>query len=178
MKSTHIDHTIRTSLGLSNDQYVMMDYISSLKKIATFEDYKKHIGFDRSQTHSLLVSLRDKELIVRNEAGYIKVSDKWAEALKRPDRIDEIWPFHKSGTKSIARKRLPYVLKKITMEELKAKLVAYLKWCEEYDVFSKGLDTWLNPEAEHWNAELAPRKKKVQYGQKEVPKKETKFIIV
>ncbi len=175
-ESTLIDHTIRRLLGITVDEYVIMDYLSSIKKIATYKDYLDDLGFEREQALLRLKALKERGLIVRSDEGLLLPTKLWKDAFKVDDRIDEIWPLHPAGTKAICRKRLPYVLKKISLGELQKKLSTYLDWCKANDVYSKNLDTWLNPKSEHWNASLQPREKKLPFGQQPA-KKEPNYSI-
>ena len=50
------------------------------------------------------------------------------------------------------------MLKKITFDDLYARLKTYLKTCAEIDRYTLDLTTWLNPEKEHWKDVMVSNK--------------------
>ena len=81
----------------------------------------------------------------------IEVYSDWVAIFSVSGLDDQLWQIHKAGNRQMVRERLPKVLKKIAFEDLKAKLIAYLKWCDQTERSKKDLSTWLNPEKQFWN---------------------------
>jgi hypothetical protein len=152
--TTVIDHDIRIRLKLNCIEYC----IASLSNLTT-ELYPLVLFFGLSpkQANDSINSLIDKNIIELIGNNYI-VTDKWKNEFRSDDKIDLIWKIHPTGSKSVCRTRLTSVLKKISIEDLCIKLKEYLSACKETNTYSKNLETWLNPKAEHWLSPLPTKK--------------------
>ncbi len=166
-RTTLIDHSIRVKLKLNCLEYAVADYIANNKIQNVLGECAAYLGISIQQADQCYQSLIDKYLMMNNGVGVdFEVTDKWKNEFKEPEsRIKEIWPIHPHGNKPTCIKRLPKVLKKITMDELVQKLNDYLNACAKSDRAVKNLSTWLDPEKEYWNDPLPVPMKK--FGDKE-----------
>lgn len=86
-------------------------------------------------------------------------------------QFEELWKLHAKGNKKTAKDRFIKSIKKVSFDELKSKLEAYIKsndFC-----YLKGLDVWLNPEKEHWSDPIV--KKEDKFKKPEEPVKSSFF---
>lgn len=162
-----INHGVRDKLELGVDSYIFLDFIDGWNKKEsggiTYADYYKNIALNHFEVDGLLLVLGKNNFIVWDKGkGRIDVSGKWKAEFDVDGKVDELWKIHSAGTKTKCRQRLPNVLKQIDFEELKNKLVEYVKACKEKESFPKNLDTWLNPKDKHWDAVVINRKKEVK----------------
>ncbi len=168
-----INHAIRVKLKLNCLEYCVADFIyQGLDARHGAVDYLK---ISNDQFICTLNSLEAKQIISFDFDRIYSMTEKWnAEfrMIEPANLIDQIWPLHKYGNKPTCIKRLPQVLKKISMEELIVKLKAYLKACSEGDVSTKMLSTWLDPAKEHWNDPLPKPMKKFTNSFTPVPKQD------
>lgn len=145
--TTFINHAIRAKLGLSLQEYTVMQFLADCKekKIHPAENSIAMIGVVYQSIWPVIIGLQEKGFLID-----IYPNHKWTNEFIQD--IDKLWSIHAKGSKTKARERLPKVLKKITIEELSDKLKEYVssKPPEEFS-FLKGLDVWLNPKTEHWN---------------------------
>ena len=162
-----IKHRIRLELNLSLEEYVVMDFIfnhnTSKSSTITFGDCYKETGLIYADAKELISGLKTKGcLILDATKNRIDVCPDWYAHFSTGGQFEEIWRMHMSGNKATAKSRLARVLKKISYDDLKKKLSLYLKACDESQSFKKNLDTWLNPDKEHWNDIV---QKRAQIGQ-------------
>ncbi len=163
-----IDHNIRCKLKLNCLEYAVADYIATHKIQNVLDPCAKFLGISIEQANKLYQSLIDKYLMMNNGVGCdFECTDKWKDefkAEKTEDKIEEkteeLWKLHRYGNKPTCKKRLPKVLKKLSFEELKDKLIKYLKACDSSDTSKKMLSTWLDPEKEYWQDPLPVAKPK------------------
>ncbi len=148
---TSIDHKIRIKLLLTMEEYCVLDFLCDRKELTKYSDYENNLGINKGQVGVILASLKKKQMIQQRASGEIVVCDLWKNQFKKIDFIDILWNIHMAGSKQKARQRLPAVLKKIGLDELKKKLEQYVKACNDSGSYAKNLDAYLNPKSEHWN---------------------------
>lgn len=161
---TMINHRIRVALKMSVEEYVICDFVFSHNKTKTtsitFGDYYRETGFIAQDIKSFMQQMKTNGLLVWNEREKrVDVNSDWKAHHSTSGLLDILWAIHNKGNKATAKERLPKALKKIEFEELKKKLIAYIKHCDENGTFKKGLDVWLNPVKEHWEDILANNSK-------------------
>lgn len=154
-----IDHRIRLDMKLSLEEYVLLDFIHlhNETKAGTifFPEYYKETGFIKDDIQPLFRILKERGYLVFNTVqNRVDVCQQWKDIFSSAGLIDKLWRIHPKGNKPTAKKRLPLVLKMITMEELIIKLKAYVKHCDANGTFKKGLDVWLNSAKQHWEDPL------------------------
>jgi len=167
MKTT-IDHDVRFKLRLNCLEYCILDYLSGIKFDGdTNSALEASLFIAPNLRMTMLDDLMHKGFLMHTDISKYAVTDKWHNAFKvDANLIDVLWKVHPAGSKVTCRERLPKVLKKIGIDELKVKLEAYLKACKESNSYAKNLDTWLNPKTEHWLDPL-PIKREFKQGQQE-----------
>lgn len=141
--TTIIDHRIRAELNLSLQEYTIMDFCEKNVGKLLPEICIKEMAVEWDMIKDTFTTLYEKGFLHN-----FKPTEKWTNAFKAD--IDILWTIHAKGTKKVAATRLKTVLKKVPMSELVTKLKSYVK-SNEFQ-YLKGLDVWLNPTAEHWNA--------------------------
>lgn len=170
MITSTINHKIRTKLNLTIDEYVCLDYLSQ-NKLARLSDFKRDLGLDSDFLFSISQSLKAKKMVVRKD-DKLEISELWTNEFKANDSdFKVLWKIHAKGNLQTAKERFAKVMLKNNLDDIKEKLINYLKACSESDTFPKNLDTWLNPKKEHWNNPLPvrlaeknkPVQKKVKY---------------
>lgn len=176
-----IDHSIRVEMKLSLEEYVLLDFIHTWNLHNTapilVKDYYYATGIINEDLIDLFQRLKDRGMICKHhKKDGPDVTQRWKDLFNTDGQFEEMWTLHRKGNKATAKDRFFKVIKKIEYQELKAKLIAYLKNCDEYNIFKKGLDVWLNPEREHWNNPLETRTmfpKRTQQNQPSIP--QTRF---
>lgn len=145
--TTFINHGVRVRLGLSLQEYTVMQFLADCKekKLNPAEKSVEMIGVEIHKILGTIGKLTSHGFLIGMYPNH-----KWSNEFI--EDIDKLWSIHKKGSRATARERLPKVLKKITIEELIVKLTEYVKSKppEEFE-YLKGLDVWLNPKTEHWN---------------------------
>lgn len=159
--TTTINHRIRVQLKLSMEEYVMMDFIYNWNLNNTETPKLKHYflatGYIAEDIQFLFKVMREKKLLIAHGKinKHCDVCPAWYAIFSTSvDQVNELWKILQKGNKPTVIQRLPKVLKQVSFDELKAKLIAYVKDCEVNGAFMKGLDVWLNPEKQHWNDPL------------------------
>ncbi len=107
-------------------------------------------NFADKQTELLISKLIQRGFI----SSDLRVSSLWSDEFKvdLSAGFDALWKIHAKGSKKLAIARYGKVVKKITSEELEAKLSLYVQ-TNDFQ-YLKGLDVYLNPKMEHWNDPL------------------------
>lgn len=157
--TTFINHGVRVRLGLSLQEYTVMQFLADCKekKITINEEsFISLIGVHYIHVVPIMDELQKKGLIIGTLPNH-----KWSNEFI--EDIDRLWSVHKKGSRAKAKERLSKVLKKITIEELIVKLTEYVKSKppEEFE-YLKGLDVWLNPKTEHWNDPIIKSKNLIE----------------
>ncbi len=171
-----INHSIRVKLKLNCLEYCFAEFVASdnVNKYSAAD----YLGISNKQIAELIDSLRAKEVFQKeDESRRVLVSEKWKSEFRITDRIDELWPLHRQGSKQKARERLAKVLQQTSMEELQTKLKAYVNACTASDSFPKNLDTWLNPKNKHWDDPL-PQRRSLFKNPSQPKVDTTKYIII
>lgn len=156
--TTFINHGVRVRLGLSLQEYTVMQFLADCKdkKLMPGEKSLELIGVHYYNLIEIIDSLQKKGFLID-----LYPNHKWSNEFI--EDIDRLWSIHKKGSKATARERLSKVLKKIAIEELIVKLTEYVKSKppEEFE-YLKGLDVWLNPKTEHWNDPIIKSKNLIE----------------
>lgn len=158
---TTINQRIRVQLRLSMEEYVMMDFIYNWNlnnnEPPKLKHYFQATGYIAEDIQFLFKTMREKKLLIPHGKieKHCDVCSNWHAIFStNKDQVEELWQILKKGNKPTVIQRLPKVLKTVPFDELKAKLIAYVKDCDNSQAFKKGLDVWLNPEKQHWNDPL------------------------
>lgn len=106
MKTT-IDHKIRVKLGITCDEYVLMDYLANTK-LRSLQDATSKLGVCEGDIHSLGIKLTDLGLL-------IKIDGK--------SQVTELWKKHFDNTPFI--KDVIETYNKITASDLSPKTKSY-----------------------------------------------------
>lgn len=165
---SHIDHRIRVQLHLSIEEYVILDFIRNhnltSKETITFRNYYVNTGYIPKDVDAFIQHLKERKLIVWNKAEErVDVYDDWKDAFTGD--FERLWKILKKGNKAGAKERFSKVVRKIGCDELEEKLIAYVKHCDTYGIFKKGLEVWLEPKKEHWNDPLVANQVKMSPNQ-------------
>ena len=100
--STIINHAIRIQLELTNDEYVLLDFLDLAykeKRVITKELLFRKIGLHPTQFETLRADLQDRKW-VRGKDEFIQVSKRWKEAFYISEEdFNEFW-LDKNRTKS------------------------------------------------------------------------------
>lgn len=145
--TTFINHGVRVRLGLSLQEYTVMQFLADCKekKLDPATSSVEMIGVEIHKIHETIGNLTSHGFLIGTYPNH-----KWSNEFV--EDIDKLWAIHKKGSKAKAKERLSKVLKKISIDDLAKKLTDYIKSKppEEFE-YLKGLDVWLNPKMEHWN---------------------------
>lgn len=154
MLTTTIHHRIRTELGLTLQEYVVMDYLyQNIEKTISSQGAYEEIGITNANFQVTIYHLHQKELLGE---GY-NITQKWLKYFDYDAQFAELWSIHPKGTKKIAKKRWDKLKGKVDFEKLKAWLIKYVasKPPEKY-CFLNGLDVILVPENRRWENPIIP----------------------
>lgn len=155
MFTTIIHHRIRTELGLTLQEYVIMDYIHQKmdkeEEISSDTAYRE-IGVSKTNFDVTFQSLEMKGFITGT-----KPTDIWLKHFDYDAQFNELWTIHPKGTKKIAKKRWDKLKGKVDFEMLKAWLIKYrASKPPEKICFLNGLDVILVPENKRWENPIIP----------------------
>lgn len=162
-----INHYIANKLCLVPMEYMIIDFIANwndknLNSIS-YKDYYEHFGISPFHVDVFLKILKASEFLIwDHKKNRVDISDKWKSEFNFEGKINDLWEIHPAGTKAKAKNRLNSVLKQISFNDLKDKLIKYVKDCKDKDSFPKNLDTWLNPKDKHWESIVIDRKKTIK----------------
>jgi len=164
-----IIHRIRRKLGLTCDEYVVLDYlrIRYMDSSITMNDVYNDLGYSPEELKSVFSTLKKKEKIVSKPDGikgkapvpYKNFMDEFDNVNDAEEQFEKLWLLNKSGSKVNAKKKFKKVLELVDFETLYKAKVAYVKNCKETSTYLKNMETWLNPESRHWENNLRPVEK-------------------
>lgn len=136
--TSFIDHKVRTSLELTNDEYVLASLIEKLEKQEKEYNYDRiynHIGMDPDMVNFCSASLLKKKIIrVDKEKERIVVGALWIDAHKSIENENfekfydsaygKSWP----GSKPLAKEAYMSAVAKVGHEYLLQQKLAYFKF--------------------------------------------------
>lgn len=148
---SYINHRIRTELNLSLQEYCVAE------AIANFNGFDVPVILEMlritpNTLTEILNSLTQKKILIYPTYG---LSHLWLRCFDYNENFNLLWSIHDKGNKKVALKRYLKICKKVDIELLKNRLTEYVasRPSSEY-IYLKGLDVWLNPQAEHWNDKI------------------------
>ena len=158
-------HKTRIALGLTLEEYVLLDFIYEWNnKNATaspsFKDYFVATGIIRDDINIMFKKLHACGFLTMDSAKRrVTTTNAWNKYFDTPDSFERFWARHPQGNKATALNRFKTVVGKMKQDpnKLFGKLELYLANCATLDRFSKGLDVWLNPAKRHWDDPLTTR---------------------
>jgi len=168
--STTVSHQLRTTLGLTADEYCFMEYMSILKsKLMLFDmsALERSIGYNPNEQAYLFNNLLKSGFLLPFQPGDIPaISKKW-EVTDDPQReFDQLWygldekgKRHAAwpGSKKDAFTKFKAIRKKYSLEHLlecRREYFTFLNLTAKHEGFNRtkmGLPVWLNPVNERFN---------------------------
>lgn len=162
-----IDHKIRRKLGITCDEYVLLDYIHSWRNAKGTQrmsatTLEAQTGFSYKDYDPMLRELAEKGMILQTKIKGIEVivvSELWKQHFPDDSDFDNpdpnnlgFWQIYgKVGNRKMAMEKYFQVRKKVSKERLHKLARDYVRHCNSTGTFMKLAQTWLNPEKEHWN---------------------------
>ena len=160
---TTINHKIRLQLGISNDEYVFLDFLryvqSKRKERITWIKLWKMTGVDPTDLPPLWRSLKEKGLVYRHESGVVTTSQKWDDMFSSKVNFDEFWALFPKGNKESAKEMYSRAVRVKDHKSLCEAYKQYIAWCDETNTFKKNTSSWLNPKFKYWEDNLTIAKK-------------------
>lgn len=89
---TVIDHNIRMKLGLSTDEYCVMDFLSMFLKSEKYINYgyiQEHLGLREAYIYNILQRLLSEEFLINTDTKAI-VADKWIKHFPKDSTVSEV----------------------------------------------------------------------------------------
>jgi len=171
--SSIINHKIRVKLNLTNDEYILADFIKQWQDKhttrITYGDLWKATGLEPNILPIIWKGLKEKNIVYRHETGIVTTTTVWDSEFDVLSQFEDFWLIAPKGNKASARKMYERAIKVVTHETLCEKYKVYTKWCNDTDTFKKDTSSWLNPQYQYWNDDLTP---------KNIKKAEDKNIVV
>lgn len=153
---TIIDHRLRIKMGISCNDYVVMDFIMSLfqekkKGFSTDahqEQLNKAIGCYPEDIYPILKKMVDKQFLTVSKCGYL-TTNKWDQHFNRKleEEFESLWKkYGNKGTKARAKKYYITLSKEgITYEHIDGRIDIYLKFLEITKRFQMHFSSFLSP---------------------------------
>jgi len=163
--SSTVNHRIRAMLGLTIDEYVVMQYfykhITLNKQTTKIECIKencwKDLGMRIDELQKIYFNLRDKEMLCKsidNGAEVFFFSDKWLHHFQTDLEFEEFWKIYHVGNKQDAKMNYQKARKEISKELLLKKAIEYLNpltaLTDDWKPSPMHTCRWLNPTKKHW----------------------------
>jgi hypothetical protein len=170
-----INHNIRTELGLTLDEYAVMDSLLSIY-------HKQPICFTQHLSDSLgiepdyiIESLQKKKLLtVSNDLlSIFIIAPDWLLRFDNDADFNEFFSiFHSYGNRVDSKERYGIVRKFVDRETLHTKAKQYIEWAiNSYNgdwKYINACQVWLDPKKKRWENVLTPEKnsgvKESKYG--------------
>lgn len=161
---TIINHRIRLKLGLTMEEYAMLDFIHNKcflqNKDFTFERIERYTGLDKDQAAKVIYELNARGMIYKKE-GKIHVSNQWAEkhGQETDDAFEIFWQKEENkswpGSKKVAKTLFMKLLDLgITTEFLIARKRAYFDYLRQPEASYRQTmmaTVFLNEKTERYN---------------------------
>ncbi len=156
MSEQTINHHVRVNLGLSCDEYCIMDAIHKFrenhgKKVLNTAYIENTTGFDVVTARNIAVSLEEKGLIVRQQSGMFP-SEEWKQHFNTDEQFEKLWDICKRGNKNKAKEVYKRALKIASYEAIRKGWQLHVKNASEPQ-FVKHLSSFLNPKYKYWEDE-------------------------
>lgn len=153
-----INNCIRVKLGLSMEEYAVLDAIQSIKtskKPIRFDEIFLRTGIPHALIVDELRELQDRKFIEKKE-GKIILCAKWNNEFDVTLQFAEFWEaFQKRGNKNEALKNYRKAIQIVSPDELLEKAKLYVSTVSEWK-FLKHASVWLNPTNRHWEDAINP----------------------
>lgn len=157
-----INHNIRVELGLTCDEYIVMDILleNYCRQPFAFANLETEIGFTVDQFIDILADLVLKEMVYvsgKPVPVYI-ISDRWLSKFNVDGDFQEFWTiFREYGNRINALKHYKIVRKSVDKETLHEAAKAYLAYCDitySDTKYVNNAQIWLNPATKKWEDKL------------------------
>ena len=161
-----INHRIRVKLGLTCEQYCVMDLYEDLANkedcITGTIDPWDLLGMETMELHTINDSLVKAGVLIigitKDQYQKIMIAPKWRNEFKKAaDTFDDLWKVFPKGTKAKALERYKTVVKTVPHDHLMTRRKAYCDWKKSTNTewqYYLGLDVWLNPANAMWDNPL------------------------
>lgn len=152
---TIIDHRIRCKLGLTVEEYIVLDFIYCQLKPGeeAAEESWKRIGMKVEDVNSILKELNAKSI------GAVTA---WNQEFAVDDDFEYFWNtiFKKHGNRADAKAKYEASRKIVDKDILHARAQKYVDTRQDFPNYTKAAEVWLNPKKRHWE-DLLPGDKEV-----------------
>lgn len=140
-----IDHRIRMKLGLSINEYVVLDFAVNLKMgLSHVEECWKRIGMTPEE-----YSYYEATLYLRHP----NIVELWLNEFNLDPDFEVFWVniFRKHGNKASAMKKYKECRSLIDKQTLHTRAAQYImQCCPDFPNYTKAAEVWLNPKKRHW----------------------------
>jgi len=166
---TFIDHKLRLHLGLSNDEYVFLQFIKSYQDVSTkritYGTLWMATGIDPTDVPPLWKSCKEKGMVYLHESGIVTTTQKFDDCFDIKTNFISFWQIAPKGNRHDAHKMYQKAIKVTSHDNLCECYRRYIKWCDETKTFKKNTSSWLNPASKYWEDKLEIIKKDDKPGQ-------------
>ena len=161
--TSSVNHNVRVLLGLSCDEYVVMEVLHELyseQPITLVVRLMNRIGTTEAETKSILVSLCEKKfLYISDEFIPMYLIDKrWLDCFDVNADFEEFFrTFREFGNKASSQKAYDKARKIADKETLLEAAKVYLAYCDETYSDSKYIlkaQSWLDTKLKRWEDKI------------------------
>lgn len=155
--TTLINHSVRSLLKLTCDEYSLMDFIHDWNfkykgsQSIPLKDYWVSTGFDPRRVGERLGVLYEKGLIEEVD-GIIKTTSLWNENFFE-GRFGELWAINNKGSKPNARRKYHRCMKFVDHDNLQKAYEDYVAYQNHNEYKIKTLESFLSPESRLWESD-------------------------
>ena len=146
---TVIDHRIRCKLGLTVDEYVVLDFIYCQLKPGeeALEESWKRIGMQPEEMNTILKGLNTRK---------IEAITEWNAEFAVDSDFEEFWTniFKKHGNRKDSEAKYAACRKLVDKSILHSRALRYVETRPDFPNFTKAAEVWLNPKKRHWEDRL------------------------